>query len=105
MPTKSLSSTTAGLATQGVYCPYDRTMVYISAPDWNSSKALQLWTAPTDTTADFVPEMVSTSDDSVFETSADGRVEILGPCFIRPYLTNPGTGVTIKVADPTTGIN
>ena len=106
MPSKSISSTTSGLGPDGIYCPYEKTQLYITAPDWSGSKALQLWTAPTDADSnDFVPEMASTSDDMVFETSADGRVQILGPCWVRPYLTNPGTGVTLTVSDPTTGIS
>ena len=104
MASKSVTSTAAGLGPQGVYAPYHRTVLYITAPDWNSSKAVQLWTAQTDTTADFAPVMVGTSDDTVFTTSANRRVEILGPCFIRPFLVNPGTGVTIKVSLPTIGI-
>ena len=97
--TKTVSSTASGLGTESIFLPYEVNLLWVRADDWDGGKEAQVWTSYEDDTDSFEPELTQVGGDTPIGFSKSQSIKVDGPCFVRPFLSNPGTGVTFIFRD------
>lgn len=94
---KRIVSTADGLSTDSVLLGPGEWVVYILAPDWDSSKKVQLHGSPTGESGTYVADRsdVGGGETVVFTATENISVSILGGRHMKLHLANAGTGATV----------
>jgi len=95
MPNRlSIESTAAGLSAQRLFLPPGEWRVFVTAPDWDSSKSVQIYVAIEDVTDSYRAITQELGGDAVAITKNDVAI-IDGGIWVGLHLTNPGTGARL----------